>query len=106
MTYLRCLRMDKDHVLKETFRLLNERYPIGLYEYLYKFQPDLYKELQDIEKDIDKAYLTATIKELKASLRGYWTFHIEVIELFKNSDKHSLDISRVREEISEDRVMA
>ena len=36
---------EKEHIIDETLRLLAERYPIGLYEYLFKYQTEMYDEL-------------------------------------------------------------
>ncbi len=95
--------MSKEELIRQTFDELGKRYPIGLYEYLYKFQPDLYKELISIEADIDKAFLTGTVEELKASLRTYWAIHMKAIEIFKNSGQSGIDFTKVREEIEGER---
>jgi hypothetical protein len=94
---------DKDFILEETLRLLNKRYPIGLYEYLYKHRPDLDTQLLELWDRIDKAFLSGTIPELKAVLREYWTFHMKVIKEFKQTD---LNLSQVRKEMNEERIQS
>jgi len=38
---------EKDSILEEILNLLAERYPLGLYEYLFKYQPEMYKEVRE-----------------------------------------------------------
>ncbi|HEX3036115.1 MAG TPA: hypothetical protein VHT73_13515 [Thermodesulfobacteriota bacterium] len=95
--------MSKDFILDETLRLLNERYPIGLYEYLYKHREDLYRELLALEDRIDKAFLSGTVEELKSVLREYWTFHMRAKREFKQTD---LNLVQIRKEMNEERIQA
>ncbi len=59
--------MTKDEILTRLMDDLNKRYPVGLYEYLFKHCPDLYKQLLDLEDRIDQTYLdpNASIDQLK-----------------------------------------
>jgi len=100
--------MDKDFILQETLRLLGERYSVGLYEYLYKYRPDLYRQLVDLEDRIDQAYLNpnASIDRLKAVLREYWTFHLAVIKEFKQKGQLGLNLPQARQEMIEERIRA
>jgi len=100
------LREDKELILKEVLRLLNEKYPIGLYEYLFKHRSSLYMQLIDLEERIDQAFLYETIGDLKAVLREYWTFHITAIKEFKQIGELSLNLSQTRQEMVEERVRA
>jgi len=97
---------DKEYILQETLRLLGEKYPIGLYEYLYKYRPDLYKQLLDLEDRIDQAYINpnASIDQLKAVLREYWTFHIKAIQLFNTDNSFENNLVEARKEMLEERV--
>jgi hypothetical protein len=95
---------EKESILKEVLRLLGEKYPIGLYEYLFKNQREGYKELLRLEDRIDMAYLIGTVEELKAVLREYWRFHIKVIKEFEKADKFNLSAARV--EMTEERIRA
>ena len=97
---------EKDRILKEVLRLLNEKYPIGLYEYLFKYRPDLYKQLLDLEDRIDQAYINpnASIDQLKAVLREYWTFHIKAIQLFNTDNSFENNLVEARKEMLEERV--
>lgn len=95
--------MTKDELLQKTLEDLNTQYPIGLYEFLFKNRTELYKQLQSTENNIDTAYLTGTVSELKSSLRTYWAIHMKAIEIFKNSGQSGIDFTKVREEIEEER---
>jgi hypothetical protein len=87
---------------------LGKKYPVGLYEYLYKHRPDLYSRLIDLEDTIDKTYLNpnSTIDPLKAILGDYWTFHMTAIKEFKQAIKLDLNLSEVRKEMIEERIRA
>ena len=102
------MREDKEHILNEVLRLLSEKYPIGLYEYLYKYRPDLYKQLLDLENMIDQTYLNpnASIDQLKAVLREYWKFHMTAIREFKQRGQLDLNLLKAREEMVEERIRA
>ena len=50
------MREEKEHILNEVLRLLSEKYPIGLYEYLFKHRSSLYMQLIDLEERIDQAF--------------------------------------------------
>jgi len=99
---------SKEFIAKEILRLLNEKYPIGLYEFLYEHHGNLFKELQGIESEIDHAFLYGTIEELKKALRYYWVFHMRAIQIFKAASKASskggIPNSEVRQEMLEGRL--
>lgn len=95
---------EKESIIKEVLRLLGEKYPIGLYEYLFKHHREGYKELLRLEDRIDTAYLKGTVEELKAVLREYWRFHMQVIKEFEKADKFNLSAARV--EMTEERIRA
>ena len=103
------MTQEKEHILKEVLRLLGEKYPIGLYEYLFKHRPDLYRQLVDLEDRIDQAYLnpSAPIDQLKAVLREYWTFHMKTIKEFKLDETRveqlDLNLVEIRDEMTEER---
>ncbi len=71
----------KEKIIDETLRLLAERYPIGLYEFLFKYEPEMYKELRDLEDDINRVYDHKSIDDLKAVMRKYWILHMEAIKV-------------------------
>ena len=100
------MREEKKHILNEVLRLLSEKYPIGLYEYLFKHRSSLYMQLIDLEERIDQAFLYETVGDLKAVLREYWTFHMTAIKEFKQIGELSLNLSQARQEMVEERIRA
>jgi len=48
---------SKDQLTSEILELLDERYPAGLYEFMYKQRPKLYKELLMAEEQIDQVFI-------------------------------------------------
>ena len=100
------MREDKELILKEVLRLLNEKYPIGLYEYLFKHRSSLYMQLIDLEERIDQAFLYETVDDLKAVLREYWTFHMTAIKEFKQIGQLGLNLQKAKQEMAEERIRA
>ena len=100
------MREDKELILKEVLRLLNEKYPIGLYEYLFKHRSSLYMQLIDLEERIDQAFLYETVDDLKAVLREYWTFHMRAIKEFKQKGQLGLNLQKAKQEMAEERIRA
>lgn len=102
------MREEKERILQEVLRLLREKYPIGLYEYLHKHCPDLYKQLLELEDRIDRTYLdpNASIDQLKAVLRKYWAFHMTAIREFKQTKQLDPNLSEARQKMTEERVRA
>ncbi|MGE5444787.1 MAG: hypothetical protein ACM3SR_09320 [Ignavibacteriales bacterium] len=100
--------MTKEELLNRTLEDLGKRYLVGLYEYLFKYRPDLYKELLDLEDRIDQTYLdpNASIDQLKAALRGYWIFHMKATREFQQIGQSNLHLSQVRQELTEERMRA
>jgi hypothetical protein len=100
--------MNKDELLNRTLEELGKRYPQGLYEYLYKHRPDLYRQLVDLEDKIDQAYLNpnASIDQLKAVLREYWAFHMTTIREFKQKGQLGLNLPQARKEMIDERIRA
>jgi len=102
------LREEKDRIQQEVLRLLKEKYPQGLYEFLYKHRLDLFRQLIDLENRIDQTFLSdkTRIEEFKAVLREYWKLHMTAIKAFKSIDRLALNLSMVRQEMSEERIRA
>ncbi len=90
---------EKEHIIDETLRLLTEKYPLGLYEFLFKYEPEMYKELRFLEDEISRDYSDKTIEDLKEVLREYWHLHVEAIGEFENQDDLDLKVSEVKEQI-------
>ncbi len=98
------MREEKERILREVLRLLGEKYPNGLYEYLYKHRRELYNQLIHLEGSIDMAFLTGTIGELKAVLRDYWRLHIQMIKEYDKVDQR--DLPMARQKMAEERIKA
>lgn len=97
---------EKEEALKEILRLLSDRYPMGLYEYLFRHRGELYKQLLKLEERLDKALLSGTVEETKAALRDYWVLHMKAIKEFKQATKSELDLSQAREQMKQERLKA
>lgn len=102
------MREEKDAILKEVLKLLGEKYQPGLYEYLFKLNPNLYRRLTELEDRIDRAFLTdsVSLEGFKAILRDYWKLHMTAIKELKQTEQLDLDLSRVRQKMTEERVRA
>ena len=100
--------MTKEELINRTQEDLDKRYPIGLYEYLFKYRPDLDRQLIELWDRIDQAYLNpnVSIDQFKVVLREYWTFHMAAIKEFKQVWKLDLNLSQIREEMTEERIRA
>jgi len=96
----------KQHILHRIFGLLNERYPMGLYEYVYKYRPEISKIKDSLEERIDEAFLTGSVNELEAVLKEYWALHVEMIREFDSTEHSQLDLSLARKEYEEQRQQA
>jgi len=96
------IKTEKEHMIDETLRLLTERYPIGLYEFLFKYEPKMYRKLRELEDEISRDYSNKTIEDLKEVLREYWTLHMEAIREFENQDDLDLRVSEVKQQIQEE----
>jgi len=93
---------EKDSILEEILNLLAERYPIGLYEFLYKYQLETYRRIRELEDEVDNAFLYKTVGDLKEILREYWVLHMEAIKEFENQDNLDLEVSEVKQQIQEE----
>jgi len=93
---------DKEVILVEILNLLAERYPIGLYEYLYKYQLESYKRIRELEDEVDNAFLYKTVGDLKKVLREYWVIHMTCIKEFENQEDLDLEVSEVKQQIEQE----
>jgi len=86
--------LTKEKLLQRALEEIDKIYVSGLYEYFLSSREDLYKQLMDLEDQVDKTYLdsTVTVEELRATLREYWTFYKEAVRTYKDSlqNKQSL----------------
>jgi hypothetical protein len=97
---------EKDRILKEILRLLGEKYPVGLYEYLYEHNRGTYEAIIRVEDKVDQAFLFGTVEELKAVLRDYWKLHMEGIKQFKQAGGICFNQTLARKKLEEERVRA
>ena len=93
---------QKENIIDETLRLLSDRYPIGLYEYLFKYQPEMYKKLRELEDEISNDYLSKSTEDLKEFLREYWVIHMTCIKEFENQDDLDLEVDEVKQQIQQE----
>ncbi len=93
---------DKDIILDELLKLLTERYPEGLYEYMYQYHPDMYRRIRELEDEVDNAFLYKTVGDLKKVLREYWVIHMTGIRKFKNQDELDFSVNEVKQQIQEE----
>ena len=98
----------KANLWEEFLKLLRRRYPDGLYEYLYKQTPELYRQLLELEHKIDVAFLDPHVNEdqFMAILKEYWLFHDSVITEFRRVGSQNLNIPQIRRERNEKRCVA
>jgi len=93
---------EKENIIDGTLKLLAERYPIGLYEFMYEYHPNMYRRMRELEDEVDNAFLYKTVEDLKEDLKEYWHLHVEAIEEFENQDDLDLRVSEVKQQIQED----
>ena len=75
---------EKEKLLDITFNRLSEKYPSGLYDWLYKNKLEVYRQIYELEDRINDNFNTnGTVKELKAILRVYWIEYMKAISYFK-----------------------
>ncbi len=96
----------KEHILRQTLRLLNGKYPLGLYEWLYKYRRDEYDEIFNLVDEIDHIYKVGSVDEFKAILREYWTCHMQAIRDFEEADQLDFNVNDARQELDEERLPA
>lgn len=79
---------EKENLLHIAFDRLSEKYPSGLYEWMYVNDPDACRELSELEDRInDNVRTNGSIQDLKALLRTYWVAHMNAIKAFNECDK-------------------
>jgi len=93
---------EKENIIDGTLKLLAERYPIGLYEFMHEYEPKMYRKLRELEDEISRDYSDKTIEDLKVVLREYWHLHVEAIGEFENQDDLDLRVSEVKQQIQEE----
>ena len=96
----------KQHILQKAFGLLRERYPMGLYEYFFKYEPEVYKIKASLEERIDEVFLAGSVNDLEAVLRTYWALHVEMISEFENAEHSQMDLPLARKEYDEQHLHA
>jgi len=88
---------EKDQLLDITLSRLDEKYPYGLYEYLYMNDIRSYSKIFKLDDSINMNFnKNGTIQDLKAILREYWIEHIKAIKEFKKADQTNISLDEVR----------
>ena len=92
------LREEKEYLLKTAFNLLEERYPSGLYEWLYIHDRATNDEINRLEDRVNANFLNGgSINDLKAILREYWIVHMKAIRAYEAAGK-VLDLDSIRQQ--------
>lgn len=90
---------EKEKLLYITFDRLKEKYPSGLYEWLYKNNLEVYRHIIELEDSInDNFSYNRSIQDLKALLREYWVEHMKAIREFKGCGQSDVSLDDVRSE--------
>lgn len=93
------VREEKEHLLKIVFDGLGQRYPQGLYEWLYIHDRGVYDRINHLEDMINDEILNGgTIARFKELLREYWIVHIKAIRSFNESGAPDNSLNEVRAE--------
>lgn len=98
--------MNNLNLVRNTLEQLNKYYPIGLYEWLYKYNKSRYKEITEIEDELDVVLVKGTEQDTKKLLLKYWATHKTAIEEFRNNqlDESDINYAEVRKDMLEERV--
>jgi len=87
----------KDKLLNLTLDGLDEKYPSGLYEYLYMNDIRSYSKIFKLEDSINMNFIkNGTLQDLKAILREYWIEHMKAIKDFKQAEQTNVLLDEVR----------
>jgi hypothetical protein len=101
------LREEKEELLSLAFDLLEEKYPRGLYEWLYIHDKATYDEIDHLECRVNANFQQRnSINDLKAILREYWIIHMKAIKAFQESDESKITLDRIRIERIQERETA
>jgi len=77
---------EKEDILNKVLDALEEKYPSGLYDWLYSHDRDLYDRIDEIEDQLNESFRNSgPVDGFKATLRHYWDCHTEGIRKFKAS---------------------
>jgi len=93
---------NRNFILDETLRMLSERYEIGLYEYLFKYQYPVYAKIREIEDVITDNFDNIPIEELKNILADYWRLHVESAKKFKSEGQLNFNVNEVKGQINDE----
>ncbi len=92
-------REEKEKLLSIAFELLGEKYPQGLYEWLYKYRPEIQRAISGLEDKMNDNFMTGgSVKDLKALLRAYWVVHMKAIKDFSECGKPDCSWDDIRDE--------
>jgi len=91
---------SKDFILSEVLRLLNERYEIGMYEFLFKFHYPVFEKIRMIEDTITNDFDNMSISELKNILADYWKLHVASIKKYKSEGQLNFNADDIKKQIN------
>jgi len=92
----------KDFILSETFRLLRQHYPVGMYEYLHLYHFSVYAKMREIENEIIDNFDSRSINDLKDILACYWRLHIESAKKYKSEGQLNFNVSEIKKQINDE----
>jgi len=93
------LWLEKERILNEVMNSLEEKYPSGLYDWLYIHDRALYARINEIENALNECFAEGrSVEGFKATLRGYWDAHMKGIRQFRARKENALTFPEVRAE--------
>jgi len=77
---------EKEDIFNKVLDALEEKYPSGLYDWLYSHDRALYDRINEIEDQLNESFLNGgSVSEFKRLLREYWDCHTGGKRKFKAS---------------------
>jgi len=90
---------EKQKLLDITFDRLSEKYPSGLYEWLYTNKIEVYRKIFKLEDKINENFNSkGSVQDLKMILREYWIESMKAIINFKECGHINVSLDEARSE--------
>ena len=99
--------MKNIELAKKILDELRQFYPLGLYEWLYKYSKDKYYKIVEIEGDLHHVISKGTEEQTKELLSKYWELHRTAIGEYINNEETielEFEYTAIRREMLEERV--